>query len=98
MPSISKIVLPGSSEAYDIHDSRVDSINNWQYVVCTNAANTPKDVTWGSGASAVTGTLVAASTTMYKIYLVPSDNGTNDIYDEYITVNTTGTTYVCYGW
>ena len=93
MAAISKITLPSGS-TYDLHDSRVDSINNWQYVVCTNAANTPKDVTWGSGASAVTGTLVASADTMYKIYLVPSENGTNDIYDEYITVNSSGTTYV----
>lgn len=93
MSAISKITLP-TGGTYDLHDSRVDSINNWQYVVATNAATTPKDVTWNNAGTTVTGTLVAASATMYKIYLVPSANGTNDIYDEYITVNTTGTTYV----
>lgn len=92
MPNISKIQLP-SGTTYDLRDSRVDNINSFDYIVSTNAANTPKDVTWDDGGTTITGTLVAASTTMYKIYLVPSSNGTNDIYDEYITVNATGTTY-----
>ena len=92
MPSITQIELPSGS-VYDLHDSRVDSLNNWEYVVCTNAANTPKDVTWDSGGTTITGTLVASSDTMYKIYLVPDNNGTNDVYDEYITVNPSGTTY-----
>jgi len=95
-PQLTQIELPSGS-TYDLVDSGardlIAAINNWEYVVCTNAGNTPKDVTWGSGASAVTGTLVASADTMYKIYLVPSTNGTNDIYDEYITVNPSGTTY-----
>ena len=93
MADIYQIELPSGS-TYDLRDSRVDSLNNWSYIVCSSAANTPKDVTWTSGSTTITGTLVASATTMYKIYLVPSSNGTNDIYDEYITVNTTGTTYV----
>lgn len=93
MPYIEQLELPSGS-IYDLHDSRVDSINNWQYVVCTDATNTPKDVTWKSGSTTITGTLVAAATTMYKIYLVPSVNGTNDIYDEYVTVNNSGTSYI----
>lgn len=88
-----QIEMP-SGGVYDLRDSRVDSLSGWEYVVCTTPDNTPKDVTWGSGASAVTGTLVATSSTMYKIYLVPSTNGVNDIYDEYITVNSSGSTYV----
>ena len=91
--AISSITLPSGS-TYDLHDKRVDSLNNWQYVVCTAAGDTPKDVTWDKSGTTITGTLVASSSTMYKIYLVPSANGTNDIYDEYITVNTTGSTYV----
>ena len=93
MADIYQIELPSGS-TYDLRDSRVDSLNNWSYIVCSSAANTPKDVVWTSGSTTITGTLVASADTMYKIYLVPSANGTNDIYDEYISVNTTGTTYV----
>lgn len=96
MAILTQIELPTGS-VYDLVDQGardlIDAINNWEYVVCTSAADTPKDVQWTSGGTTITGTLVAASTTMYKIYLVPSANGTNDIYDEYITVNPSGTTY-----
>jgi hypothetical protein len=96
MANLTQIELPSGS-VYDLVDQGardlIDAINNWEYVVCTSAANTPKDVQWVSGSTTITGTLVAASTTMYKIYLVPSSNGTNDIYDEYVTVNPSGTTY-----
>lgn len=95
-PYLTQVELPSGS-VYDLVDQGardlIDAINNWEYVVCTSAANTPKDVQWISGSTTITGTLVAASTTMYKIYLVPSSNSTNDIYDEYVTVNPSGTTY-----
>lgn len=89
---ISQITLP-DNHTYDLRDSRVDNLNGWSYVVCTSASNTPKDVTWNNAGTTVTGTLVASSDTMFKIYLVPDNNGTNDIYDEYITVNPSGSTY-----
>lgn len=96
MAILTQIELPTGS-VYDLVDQGardlIDAINNWEYVVCTSAADTPKDVQWTSGGTTITGTLVAASTTMYKIYLVPSANGTNDIYGEYVTVNPSGTTY-----
>ena len=89
MPSIRQIELP-SGTVYDIQDARVDSlINRWEYVICTSAENTPYGVTWG----AVTGTLVATADTMYKIYLVPNTTSENDNYLEYITVNSSGSTY-----
>lgn len=89
MPSIRQIELP-SGTVYDIQDARVDSlINRWEYVICTSAENTPYGVTWG----AVTGTLVATADTMYKIYLVPNTASENDDYLEYITVNSSGSTY-----
>jgi hypothetical protein len=91
-PYLTQIELPSGS-VYDLHDSRVDNLNNWEYVVCTDASNTPKDVTWDSGGTTITGTLVASADTMYKIYLVPDTNGTNDTFDEYITVNPSGSTY-----
>lgn len=96
MAVITQIQMP-SGTTYDIQDQGardlIAAINNWSYVVCTSAADTPKDVTWTSGSTTITGTLVASSSTMYKIYLVPSTNGTNDVYDEYITINPSGSTY-----
>ena len=95
-PYLTQVELPSGS-VYDLVDQGardlIDAINNWEYVVCSSAANTPKDVTWTSGSTTITGTLVASADTTYKIYLVPSTNGTNDIYDEYVTVNPSGTTY-----
>lgn len=70
--------------------SAVDQLNSFEYTVCTNAANTPAGVKWGS--PQITGTLVASADTMYKIYLVPSENAQGDVYDEYITVKN-GTAY-----
>lgn len=96
MPEISKITLP-SGTSYDIKDatarSAIAKIHTFDYIVCTQASDTPYGVTWDSGETTITGTLAAASTTMYKIYLVPQDNATGDYFDEYITVNPSGTTY-----
>lgn len=97
MADISKITLP-SGNTYDIKDATardlIAAINSFNYTVCTNAANTPQGVTWDSGGTTITGTLAASASTMYKIYLVPSSIGPNNAFDEYITLNTTGTTYV----
>lgn len=97
MPDISQIKVP-SGTVYDIKDatarSAIANLNSFEYVICTSAANTPYGVTWDNGGTTVTGTLAASSSTTSKIYLVPKTNGTNNTYDEYITVNTTGTTYV----
>ena len=96
MPDISKITLP-SGTSYDIKDatarSAIANIHTFDYIVCTQASDTPYGVTWDSGGTTITGTLVASDTTMYKIYLVPQDNATGDYFDEYITVNPSGTTY-----
>lgn len=72
---------------YNFRDSRVDTLNQFDYGTCTSAADTPYGVQWKSGGTTITGTLVAAAGTMYRIYLVPSEDGEgNDIYDEYITI------------
>lgn len=96
MPNLTQIELPTGS-VYDIVDqgarNLIAALHSWEYVVCTSAANTPEGVTWQSGSTTVTGTLVAASTTMYKIYLVPTTSSGNDSFAEYITINTSGTTY-----
>lgn len=81
-----ELELPSGS-IYDIRDKRVDNLNNWEYHLCSSAADTPKDVSWDKAGTTITGTFVASADTMYKIYLVPSINGINDIYDEYITIN-----------
>lgn len=97
MADISKITLP-SGTTYDIKDatarSAIESLNSFEYTVSKTAATTPAGVTWDDGGTTITGTLAASASTMYKIYLVPSSNGPNNSFDEYITLNTTGTTYV----
>lgn len=98
MADISKIKTTNNT-VYNIKDATarsdiatlqgaVASLNSFEYAICTNAGNTPKGIKWTpSGGQEITGTLEAASTTMYKIYLVPSQNSYGDVYDEYITVN-----------
>lgn len=87
---ISQIQLPGSEVAYYIKDQEardaIAQINSFEYVISTDAATTPKDVEWDDDGTTITGTLVASADTMYKIYLVPSANGTKDVFDEYITL------------
>ena len=71
--------------------SLISALNNWTYVVSTDAASTPYGVTWDDGGTTITGTLVASASTEYKIYLVPITSNSNN-YDEYITVKV-GSTY-----
>lgn len=97
MPDIKQITLP-SGTTYDIRDSRVDSLNNFEYVVSTSAATTPYGVEWDDSGTTITGTLVASSSTMYKIYLVPANNGQGNSYDEYITVRTGTDPSYSYAW
>ena len=96
MADISKITLP-TGNTYDIKDERarelIAAINNWEYVVCTDASNTPYGITWDDEGTTITGTLVATANTMYKIYLVPATDETANIYAEYITVNPATSTY-----
>jgi len=84
---------------YNFRDSRVDTLNQFDYAVCTTAADTPYGIQWTSGGTTITGTLVAAANTMYKIYLVPaSTTGTNDTFDEYITIKTGTDPNFTYSW
>lgn len=72
---------------YNFRDSRVDTLNQFDYGTCTSAEDTPYGVEWEKDGTTITGTLVASAQTMYRIYLVPSEDGEgNDIFDEYITV------------
>lgn len=88
MADISKITLP-SGTTYDIKDAvaREMASAGVTFTVCTDAANTPKDVQWTSGSTTITGTLVASASTQGVFYLVPSQtSGGKDVYAEYITV------------
>ena len=101
-PTLTQIELPSGS-IYDLVDQGardlIAAINQWEYLVCTNAANTPYGITWESGSTTITGTLVASDATMYTIYLVPTSGGIgSDGYKEYITVKTGASTPYVYSW
>lgn len=95
-PYISQITLPTGS-TYDIKDAEardlIAALHNWSYVVATDAATTPQGVQWDDDGTTITGTLLPTNATMYKIYLVPSDESANDIYAEYVTINPSESTY-----
>ena len=93
-PEISQITLP-SGNLYDIKDSLarelIAALNNWDYIVSTDAASTPYGIQWDDDGTTITGTLVASANTTYKIYLVPStDASGNDGFSEYITITQDG--------
>ncbi len=72
---------------------------SFDVIISSNAANTPAGVEWGSGASAVTGSLAASATTFHKLYLVPGVGGTStNSYAEYITTKTTSGSTTTYAW
>ena len=88
MAEISKITLP-SGTTYDLKDATARQMisQGITFVRSTNAANTPKDVTWDDDGTTITGTLVASASTKGYFYLVPSTNAAgHDIWDEYVTV------------
>lgn len=97
LAEISKITLP-SGTSYQLKDSvareAIASINSFEYVIAKDAATTPEGVTWTKDGTSVTGTLVASATTAGNIYLVPSQNGAHDVFDEYLTVTEDKVTYV----
>lgn len=97
MADISQITLPNGT-TYDIKDatarSAIASINSFDYVICSSAATTPSGVEWDNNGTSITGTLSPSADTVGKMYLVPSTNGSKNIYDEYITINISGSSYV----
>ena len=87
-PTIHLITLPDGT-VYEIEDTvaRAAASAGITFVISTNAANTPKDVTWDDDGTTITGTLVASSDTTNKFYLVPATTEEGkDIFAEYITV------------
>lgn len=97
MPDISRITLP-SGTTYDIKDAvaRQAISAGVAFIVSKDAASTPQGVKWINASSVeVTGTLVASTTTMGSIYLVPASiTSQKDVYDEYVTVEDGGS----YSW
>ena len=76
-------------------DGEIAKIDQFKYVVSTNAATTPSGIIWYNGSTAVTGTLAASASTEYIIYLVPCKHSAaqeQEGYDEYLTVKS-GSTY-----
>ena len=97
MADLEQITLP-SGTIYDLVDAGaralIAALNNWEYVLSVDAATTPYGVEWDDSGTTITGTLVASSTTKYKIYLVPGEDGSgNNVYDEYVTIEPTTGNY-----
>lgn len=65
----------------------LEELPDFDTIVSSDAATTPAGVTWDDQGTTVTGTLVASATTMHKIYLVPTDGTTPNVYREYITLH-----------
>ena len=100
MADLSKIVLP-SGTTYNIKDevARQMASAGVSFTVATNAANTPKDVTWDDGGTTITGTLVASADTTGIFYLVPvTTEQSKDIYAEYVTVQYGSDPLITYSW
>ena len=81
-------------------DDKVASVKV-KYITSTDAATTPKDVTWYSGTTLITGTLVASVDTANTVYFVPcvhTSGGTQKGYDEYMTVEKASGDTTTYAW
>ena len=76
-------------------DSKIAAIDQFKYKVSTNAASTPKGITWKSGSTTITGTLAASTSTEFCIYLVPdSSDVESGAYIEYMTIKQSDSAYV----
>lgn len=81
-----------AQRAIEVIDSRLDvleSLPDFETVICSTASNTPSGVVWNDGQDDVTGNLAASVDTMHTIYLVPVNTGssdTTDWYDEYLSI------------
>ena len=73
----------------------IAGVNQFNIVKSSSAANTPKGVVWRvDSTNSITGTLEASAADKHTIYYVPSVNGTDDSYDEYMALTTGSSTYV----
>lgn len=72
----------------------IAGVNQFNVVKSSSAANTPKGVVWRvDSTNSITGTLEASAADKHTIYYVPSVNGTDDSYDEYMALATGSGTY-----
>lgn len=101
LTSNSNSKIPTSKAVATYVTGKVAEIDQFKYVVSTDAATTPKDVKWekasGQSYTTITGTLVAGASTEFIIYLVPATVGNSLLaesgsYVEYLTVKS-GETY-----
>lgn len=91
MAYISHITIGGTT--YDIRDESAQH-GGISFILSTNAATTPKGVTWDNQGTTVTGTLEAEDAVSGAIYLVPApETGTKNIYYEYVAVQS-GSSYI----
>lgn len=97
MADISKITLP-SGNTYDIKDAvaRQAIAGGVSYIIAWNGSSTPvvgnipAGVTVTYNGTDYTGTFSANSAEAGAFYLVHSSSTSNDVYDEYVAVGTTG--------
>ena len=97
MADISKITLP-SGNTYEIKDAvaRQAIAGGVSFIVAWNGSSTPVVADIPAGVVVTyndtdyTGTLAANSAQAGAFYLVHSSSTTNDVYDEYVAVGTTG--------
>ena len=97
MADISKLKLP-SGNTYDIKDAvaRQAIAGGVSFIVAWNGSSTPVIADIPAGVTVTyndtdyTGTLAANSSQAGAFYLVHSSSTTNDVYDEYVAVGTTG--------
>lgn len=97
MADISKITLP-SGNTYDIKDAvaRQAIAGGVSFIVAWNGSSTPvvgnipAGVVVTYNGTDYTGTLAANSAEAGAFYLVHSSSTSNDVYDEYVAVGTTG--------
>ena len=72
----------------------IAGVNQFNVVKSSSAENTPKGVVWRvDSTNSVTGKLEASAADKHTIYYVPSVNGTDDSYDEYMALATGSSTY-----
>lgn len=82
------------SQANTAISNAIAGVNQFNVVKSSSAENTPKGVVWRvDSTNSITGTLESSAADKHTIYYVPSINGTDDSYDEYMALATGSNTY-----
>lgn len=96
--------LARASQVYTYVTDAIASVDSMSIVIAWKGdatpvvANIPQGVVVRYNSTDYTGTLAASSSTMKKMYLVYDNNGTKDVYDEYITVRSGTSPSYTYTW